>query len=78
MATALQCGHVHRGRRTAYLFRRALLRDAAYALQMPSDSWRRHALALELIEKVSGGRPKTPPAAVRAQVAACPVRCLRA
>jgi tetratricopeptide (TPR) repeat protein len=46
---------------TAYLFRHALLRDAAYALQMPSDRWRLHALALELTEQISGGRPGTTP-----------------
>ena len=42
---------------SAYLFRHALLRDAAYALQLPSNRQRLHLLALQLIEDVLGGRP---------------------
>ena len=42
---------------SAYLFRHALLRDAAYQLQLPGDRARLHALALELIESAFGGRP---------------------
>lgn len=42
---------------TAYLFRHALIRDAAYGLQLPSERWRLHGLALQLIEDVFGGRP---------------------
>lgn len=41
----------------AYVFRHALLRDAAYQLQLPGDRARLHALALTLIELLSGGRP---------------------
>lgn len=37
---------------TAYLFRHALLRDAAYQLQLPCDRARLHALALDVIESV--------------------------
>lgn len=45
---------------TAYLFRHAVLRDAAYQLQMPADRARLHALALEIIEMHCGGRPDLP------------------
>lgn len=41
----------------AYLFRHALLRDAAYSLQVPSERAGLHELALLLIEQVLGGRP---------------------
>jgi tetratricopeptide (TPR) repeat protein len=44
----------------AYLFRHALLRDAAYSLQVPSERAVLHELALELIEQVLGGRAPTP------------------
>ncbi|MBI2920950.1 MAG: hypothetical protein HYY18_07685 [Planctomycetes bacterium] len=44
----------------AYLFRHALLRDAAYQLQLPRDRERLHALALEAIEALAGG-PGDPP-----------------
>jgi tetratricopeptide (TPR) repeat protein len=40
---------------TVYLFRHALLRDAAYQLQLPGDRARLHALALEIIEALSAG-----------------------
>ncbi|MBP9891388.1 MAG: tetratricopeptide repeat protein [Planctomycetes bacterium] len=40
----------------AYLFRHALLRDAAYQLQLPADRAALHALALEIIEGLYGGR----------------------
>ncbi|KAA0218107.1 tetratricopeptide repeat protein [bacterium] len=47
---------------TAYLFRHALLRDAAYQLQLPGDRARLHALAFEIIESLHGGRaPAAPP-----------------
>jgi tetratricopeptide (TPR) repeat protein len=36
----------------AYLFRHALLREAAYQLQMPADRARLHALSLEIMESV--------------------------
>ena len=42
---------------TAYLFRHALLRDAAYQMQMPSERGRLHALALDLIEEMVGSVP---------------------
>ena len=42
---------------SAYLFRHALLRDAAYQLQLPGDRARLHGIAFELIEALSGGRP---------------------
>ncbi|MCE9582212.1 MAG: tetratricopeptide repeat protein [Planctomycetes bacterium] len=41
----------------AYLFRHALLRDAAYQLQMPGDRARLHGIAFDLIEQLCGGRP---------------------
>jgi tetratricopeptide (TPR) repeat protein len=40
----------------AYLFRHALLRDAAYELQLPADRARLHGLAFHLLEVVFGGR----------------------
>ena len=46
---------------TIYLFRHALLRDAAYQLQMPGDRARLHRIAFELIETLAGGRPPEPP-----------------
>ncbi|MEK7468081.1 MAG: tetratricopeptide repeat protein [Planctomycetota bacterium] len=42
---------------TAYLFRHALLRDAAYQLQLPGDRARLHGMAFEAIETQAGGRP---------------------
>jgi tetratricopeptide (TPR) repeat protein len=46
---------------TAYLFRHALLRDAAYELQLPADRARLHELAFFLIEEAFGGRAPEPP-----------------
>ena len=46
---------------TAYLFRHALLREAAYQLQLPGDRSRLHALALSVLEELAGGRPPEPP-----------------
>ena len=46
---------------TAYIFRHALLRDAAYQLQLPGDRARLHALALAILEGLCGGRPPEPP-----------------
>ncbi|MBE7491776.1 MAG: tetratricopeptide repeat protein [Planctomycetes bacterium] len=43
-----------------YLFRHALLRDAAYELQPPSDRARLHALALHLMEQAFGGQAPLP------------------
>ncbi len=37
-----------------YLFRHAVLRDAAYQLQLPGDRMRLHALALGAIEELLG------------------------
>jgi len=45
----------------AYLFRHAVLRDAAYQLQVPADRAILHRLALFLIEAALGGRPPLPP-----------------
>ncbi|KAA0211118.1 hypothetical protein EDM80_12050 [bacterium] len=45
---------------TAYLFRHALLRDAAYQLQLPADRARLHGLALAIMEELLGGRPPWP------------------
>lgn len=42
----------------AYLFRHALLRDAAYQLQLPTRRARLHRLAFGLIEDLWGGRPR--------------------
>lgn len=44
----------------AYLFRHALVRDAAYELQPPTDRARLHALALELLELLHGGPAHDP------------------
>lgn len=44
------------GAELAYLFRHALLRDAAYELQPPRDRGRLHALALDVIEQLFEGR----------------------
>jgi tetratricopeptide (TPR) repeat protein len=44
----------------AYLFRHALVRDAAYELQPPSDRARLHALAFELVESLFGGPAPDP------------------
>ncbi|MBZ0135496.1 MAG: hypothetical protein K8I27_03855 [Planctomycetes bacterium] len=46
---------------TAYLFRHALLRDAAYEMQLPSDRAKLHELAFYLIEEAFGGRAPEPP-----------------
>ncbi|MCC6148975.1 MAG: tetratricopeptide repeat protein [Planctomycetes bacterium] len=43
-----------------YLFRHALLRDAAYQLQLPSARAKLHLLAFHLIEDAFGGRAPTP------------------
>lgn len=47
---------------TAYLFRHALLRDAAYQLQLPGARARLHLLALQVLEKLSGGPAPEAPA----------------
>lgn len=41
---------------TVYLFRHALLRDAAYTLQMPAERARLHNLVLNVLEGLFGGR----------------------
>jgi len=45
----------------AYLFRHALLRDAAYQMQLPGERARLHGLSARLLEAVFGGRPPQPP-----------------
>ncbi len=45
---------------TAYFFRHAILRDAAYQLQLPGDRAVLHALALTILESVFGGPPPGP------------------
>lgn len=45
----------------AYLFRHALLRDAAYQLHLPGDRSRLHLLAFEILESLGGGRPPEAP-----------------
>ena len=45
----------------AYLFRHALLRDAAYQLQLPGNRANLHALAFGIIEALHGGRAPEPP-----------------
>jgi tetratricopeptide (TPR) repeat protein len=44
----------------AYLFRHALLRDAAYQLQLPGDRARLHALAFAAVEALAGGPAPLP------------------
>ncbi len=46
----------------AYLFRHALLRDAAYQLQLPGEKAQLHRLAFELIEQLYGGPAPERPA----------------
>src|SRR5437868_1708496 len=41
----------------AYMFRHAVLREAAYQLQMPADRARLHAAAFGVLEELAGGRP---------------------
>lgn len=43
---------------TAYLFRHALLRDAAYDLHVPSEKKRLHGAALEILEQVLAAPPR--------------------
>lgn len=43
---------------TAYLFRHALVRDAAYELQPLTDRGQLHALALQVLEEICGGTPQ--------------------
>ncbi|MCZ7607449.1 MAG: tetratricopeptide repeat protein [Planctomycetota bacterium] len=44
-----------------YLFRHALLRDAAYQMQLPGERARLHDLSARLLEALFGGRPPLPP-----------------
>ncbi|MCE9581391.1 MAG: tetratricopeptide repeat protein [Planctomycetes bacterium] len=46
---------------SAYLFRHALLRDAAYQLQLPGDRATLHGLAFAVIEELAGGPPPATP-----------------
>lgn len=41
----------------AYLFRHALIRSAAYELQLPSDRAALHQLALDVLEQILAGQP---------------------
>ncbi len=45
----------------AYVFRHALLRDAAYQLQLPGERAQLHGLTLEIVEELFGGRPPQVP-----------------
>ncbi|MCC6741709.1 MAG: hypothetical protein IT452_21905, partial [Planctomycetia bacterium] len=47
---------------TAYVFRHALLREAARQLQMPGDRARLHAVAFGIVEEMAGGPPGERPA----------------
>ncbi|MBX3460812.1 MAG: tetratricopeptide repeat protein [Planctomycetes bacterium] len=42
----------------AYLFRHALLREAAQQLQLPRDRARLHGLAYHIIRQITGGKPQ--------------------
>ena len=42
---------------TVYLFRHAIMRDAAYQMQMPEERARQHARSIEVLEELFGGRP---------------------
>lgn len=64
-------GRVHA--ETAYLFRHALLRDAAYQLQLPADRARLHALAFEILERLNGGRPPWPEFRVNSALPSAPL-----
>ena len=46
---------------TAYFFRHALTRDAAYQLQLPGDRAKLHALAFHLIESLIFSFYRIPP-----------------
>lgn len=50
----------HSSAELAYLFRHAVLRDAAYNLQLPTDRAAMHQLAYELIEAAFGGPAPEP------------------
>lgn len=49
------------GAESAWLFRHALLRDAACQLQLPGARGRLHGLAFRVIEDLCGGPPPEPP-----------------
>ncbi|NUN50659.1 MAG: hypothetical protein HUU15_17750, partial [Candidatus Brocadiae bacterium] len=53
---------------SAYLFRHALARDAAYHLQLPGERARLHGLAFAVIESACGGRAPAAPALVVGQL----------
>ncbi|MHC4841351.1 MAG: tetratricopeptide repeat protein [Planctomycetota bacterium] len=44
----------------AYFFRHAIVRDAAYELQLPIDRASLHIDAIDVLEKAFGGRPEEP------------------
>lgn len=43
-----------------YLFRHALVRDAAYELHLPGERRQLHGIAFDVLERVAGGRPTGP------------------
>jgi tetratricopeptide (TPR) repeat protein len=51
------------GAEAAYVFRHALLREAAYQLMLPGDRAQRHEWAFDCLERHCGGRPPTSPIA---------------
>ncbi|MBX3459756.1 MAG: tetratricopeptide repeat protein [Planctomycetes bacterium] len=53
------------GAEQAYLFRHAVLRDAAYELQLPAERERLHALAFHAMEELHGGGAPVMPGQVR-------------
>lgn len=52
--------HSVEGAESAYLFRHAMLREAAYQLQLPGERARRHADVIAILEAVHGGPPPRP------------------
>jgi tetratricopeptide (TPR) repeat protein len=56
----MRCYDAHVDAETAYFCRHAVLRDAAYQLQLPGDRAKLHALAFAVIEQLHGGRAPEP------------------
>jgi hypothetical protein len=61
----------------AYLFRHALLRDAAYELHLPGNRSRLHEIAVEAIERLCGGGADTASPVALAATGHEPVRATR-
>ncbi|MBX3460051.1 MAG: tetratricopeptide repeat protein [Planctomycetes bacterium] len=55
---------------TAYVFRHALLRDAAYSLQLPERRRALHMLAFQVLQEITGPAPALTPLEVNTRVAA--------